>query len=189
MTATDRLLGRLLDGKYRLDAVLGSGGMGVVYSAVDERLGRAVAVKFVRGGATVDATLAERFRREARAAAALHSPHIVTVHDFGVAEGAGAYLVMELLAGRSLRAELEARRRLDVADVAEIARQTCRALRAAHEAGIVHRDLKPENLFLERAGGALAVKVLDFGVAGLASDGGRLTRPGVAVGTPVYMAP
>src|SRR5438045_4802235 len=146
MTAPHTLLGQLLDGKYRLDALLGSGGMGVVFRATHLQLARQVALKLVHGGSSADPRAAERFGREAQIVARLHHPHIVTIFDFGVAEHAGAYFVMELLDGRSLREELEARGRLAIEEAVEIGRQTCQALQAAHAAGVLHRDIKPENI-------------------------------------------
>jgi DNA-binding winged helix-turn-helix (wHTH) protein/tetratricopeptide (TPR) repeat protein len=194
MALPDALLGQILDGKYRLDALLGQGGMGVVYLATQLELDRAVAVKLVRSDLVSDRTGAERFRGEAKTVARLRHPHIVTVFDFGVAAEAGAYLVMEMLEGRSLRDEIEARDRLPTGVAVEIARQVCSALEAAHEAGVVHRDVKPENIFLEQKRGvpALSAKVLDFGIATLEAVAGSQDtspRPDAGVGTPRYMSP
>jgi non-specific serine/threonine protein kinase len=155
-------------------------------------------MKVVRGDLLADPSTTERFRREAVAVARLRHPHIVTVHDYGVAEGVGAYLVLELLEGRSLREELAERKRLDAREALDLMRQVCQAVEAAHRAGVVHRDLKPDNIFLERRereGGAPAtvVKVLDFGLAKLEeafkSTSGALTARGLALGTPAYMSP
>ncbi len=191
MTGPDTLLGRVLDDKYRLDDVLGAGGMGIVFRAADLRLSRSVAVKLVRGEiGAVGAT--DWFHREARAVARLRHSNIVTIHDFGVAEGVGAYIVMELLDGRSLRQELVARGRLPFGEVVEIGRQACRALDAAHKAGVVHRDVKPENMFLEGEAHEPTVKVVDFGIARLeaATDTlGRSASRAEVLGTPRYMSP
>jgi predicted ATPase/serine/threonine protein kinase len=195
----DPIVGSVLDGKYRIDALLGAGGMGAVYRATQFALARPVAVKVIRGRFAIESVQTQRFKREALMVAQLRHPHIVTIHDFGTAEGVGAYLVMELLDGRSLREELEGFRRLSIDIATEILRQSCSAIHVAHAAGVVHRDLKPDNIFLEVARGAFGAeapifaKILDFGVAKLAGgfDGsiGSLTQPGALVGTPAYTAP
>jgi predicted ATPase/tRNA A-37 threonylcarbamoyl transferase component Bud32 len=190
---SDLLAGTLLDGKYRIDALLGRGGMGEVYRATDLELGREVAVKRVRGEFVATRALADRFKREALTVARLRHRHVVSVYDFGLAPEAGMYLVMEYLEGRSLGAEVRRLGRLPVATAVELMRQICSAVDAAHAAGIVHRDLKPENIFLERAGEGLSAKVLDFGIAKPKADGtpGReqITKAGAVLGTPAYMAP
>jgi predicted ATPase/serine/threonine protein kinase len=186
-------VGAVVESKYRIDDVLGSGGMGAVYRARHLQLERPVALKVIRGDLLGDRSVAERFRREAVAVARLRHPHIVTVYDYGVAPPAGAYIVMELLEGRSLRAELAERRRLDVRYALELFRQACDAVGEAHRAGIVHRDLKPENIFLETRGGGVFVKVLDFGLAKLEEAflqaDAALSVEGVVLGTPLYMSP
>ena len=188
-----RLEGAIVDGKYRVDASLGTGGMGTVYRATDVRLEREVALKVIRDDLLGEAATAERFRREAVAVARLRHPNVVTIYDYGVAPGLGAYLVMELLQGHSLRVELERRQRLEAREALDVAGQVCNAVAAAHASGIVHRDLKPENVFLEASAGGAAVKVLDFGLAqfteGAASLRGAITMRGAALGTPAYMSP
>jgi pimeloyl-ACP methyl ester carboxylesterase len=175
-------------GRYRVTAHLGDGGTSVVYRAVDEELGREVALKLLHGSGTgVDRR--SRLGREARALAALSHPNIVAIHDVGDHDGT-PYLALELLEGETLRERLR-RGRLDGAAALDVARQILAALVAAHDRGIVHRDLKPENLFLT-AGGPL--KVLDFGLAkrlvGLGGLAGETpTLAGVLVGTAAYMAP
>src|SRR6185369_14765275 len=146
-------------GKYRLDGALGVGGMGAVYRATHLQLERAVALKAIRSDLLAKRSLAERFQREAVAAARLRHPHVVTVYDYGVDADAGGYLVMELLEGRSLREELFERGRPDLATALALIGQMCAAVGAAHRAGVVHRDLKPENIFVEAHDGA--VKVFD----------------------------
>jgi predicted ATPase/tRNA A-37 threonylcarbamoyl transferase component Bud32 len=191
-------VGAVVAGKYRIDGVLGSGGMGAVYRATHLQLERPIALKLIRSDLIADPSMAERFRREAVAVARLRHPNIVIVHDYGTEPGVGAYLAMELLEGRSLRAELAERRRLGVDLAIDLMGQVCEGVGAAHRAGIVHRDLKPENIFLESdetvpESPALGVKVLDFGLAKLEeafrSSGGALTAGGAVLGTPVYMSP
>ncbi|MFI9586116.1 tetratricopeptide repeat protein [Streptomyces sp. NPDC052236] len=186
---------RLIQGRYRLLDVIGRGGMGEVWRARDESLGRHVAVKCLKPmGPQRDQSftqvLRERFRREARVAAALQHRGVTVVHDFGEYEGV-LYLVMELLEGHNLSQLLEENKQhpLPVADVVDIAGQVADALAYTHEQGIVHRDLKPANIMRLTDG---AVKICDFGIARLAADIGftsRLTGTGIAMGTPHYMSP
>jgi eukaryotic-like serine/threonine-protein kinase len=187
-------LPRLLAERYRLDRRLGGGGMGSVYEATDIALERCVATKVMRDELAGSASAAERFRREARAAAAFSHLNVVTIHDFGVAVESRAFLVMELLHGVDLRAELKDKQRLPAARVVEVLRGVCAALEAAHQIGLMHRDIKPENIFLSRAGGAEIPKVLDFGVAKFVSSSAvtqsmNETGAGQLVGTLRYMSP
>jgi serine/threonine protein kinase/tetratricopeptide (TPR) repeat protein len=184
-------VGSLVAGKFRVERALGSGGMGSIYVAVQEPLGRQVALKVIAAAATRDGQR-DRFTSEARVVAQLKCPHIVTLHDFGVHEGE-PYIVMELLDGETLRARLE-RSPVPLAEALLIARDLACALRTAHDAGIVHRDLKPENVVLvpDRDRGARA-KLLDFGIATLQAPtevaGDERTRQASVVGTPGYIAP
>ncbi|HEX8431073.1 MAG TPA: serine/threonine-protein kinase, partial [Longimicrobium sp.] len=197
-TLATLLQGRLLADRYQIGEALGFGGMGAVFRAVDERLGRGVAVK-VLTAASVDPAeqelLRRRFRREARIAAALRHSNVVTVHDFGTDARAGLdFLVMELLPGIDLCKRLEnAAAPLSPAEALEIVREAAMGLAAGHRAGLVHRDVKPRNLFLvaDPVGG-WEVKVLDFGIAQLAvgdATATRLTQHGFAPHTPRYAAP
>ena len=184
--------GHLLDGRYLLQAVLDEGGTSSVWRAEHVRLGRAVAVKILRPEVAGSATDVERFRHEAQIAVRLSSPHVVDVLDFGDAPGGGLYIVMELLAGESLRERLRREERLAPARVAELLRQLLVGLDAAHRAGIVHRDLKPDNLWLvPLPDGGERLKILDFGIAKLEgqASGTRPTHGGLVVGTPEFLSP
>ena len=184
------LNGVLLGGRYRVVKLIGEGGMGAVYEAIQEDLNRRVAIKVLHARFARDPALVERFRREAQASAALGHPNIVVVNEFRAAEGEAPFLVMEFLAGETLRSLLKRTGPMSPRRAAYIATQVLSALAAAHQAGIIHRDIKPDNLFLVE-GSALKdfVKVLDFGVAKLLRDGGQLTHAGMLLGTLNYMAP
>ncbi|MFJ6074534.1 tetratricopeptide repeat protein [Streptomyces sp. NPDC093065] len=185
----------LIHGRYRLLDRIGRGGMGEVWRARDESLGRRIAVKCLkplgaRHDHSFDRVLRERFRREARVAAALQHRGVTVVHDFGEWEGV-LFLVMELLEGHDLSRLLEAGKGhpLPVPDVVDIAEQVASALAHTHEQGVVHRDLKPANIVRTVDG---TVKICDFGIARLGHDAGftaRLTGTGIAMGTPHYMSP
>ena len=175
-------LGTILRNRYRLDSELGRGGMGTVYRATDLELEREVAVKVLSTTSqTSDAR--DRLIREARAAAALNHPHIVTIHDVGEESGQ-PFLVMELVPGP----RLSQARPSDLARVVEIATQICAALEHAHTNQIVHRDLKPDNVLLSGSSYSTNVKLADLGLA-LPAYGARISRAGVIVGTAAYMAP
>jgi len=185
---------RTIESKYRLDRLIGKGGMGAVYEARDLRLDRVVAVKILLGRAFGQQTALRRFRREARAAARLDHPRIVRVYDYGRLEREGAYIVMERLRGSTLRAELERMRRLAFADAADWFDQILDGLASAHTNGVVHRDLKPENIIGRRdEQRRLSVTLLDFGLAkepvADAATTGPMTIAGVVMGTIGYMSP
>jgi serine/threonine-protein kinase len=172
--------------------------MGTVYEAVDGALERRVAVKVIRDDLVGSAEAAQRFRREARAAAGFAHPNVVTVFDYGVEGDTRGFLVMELLEGRSLRDELHQHGKLDPARTLSILRGVCGAVEAAHRRQLIHRDLKPENIFLSGQHGAgEVVKVLDFGIAKFVGpdEGDPSTREtaathtGMLIGTPAYMSP
>ncbi|MGW6194715.1 protein kinase domain-containing protein [Kribbella sp. NPDC055110] len=170
--------------RYRLGSSIGRGGMGEVFRATDEQLGRVVAVKLMLpSGRDVDA--AERFQREARAAARLSDPHVVSVYDFGHHDD-GFFLVMELVEGRTVAAELAQSGPLPSDRAIDIVEQAAAGLAVAHREGVVHRDVKPGNLLLAPDG---TVKVADFGIAHIAGDGTTLTATGQIVGSSHYLAP
>ncbi len=198
LVANDRacaLVGKVI-AHYRIESLIGVGGMGEVYLARDERLGRKVALKFLPERLTADETQLSRFKTEARSASALNHPNILTVYEIG-AEGNRQFIATEFIEGMTLRLSL-ARGRMNLHNALEIAVQVASALAAAHEAGVVHRDIKPENIMLRPDG---YVKVLDFGIAKLTeqrltSDDhavetteGLQTRPGLVLGTARYMSP
>jgi serine/threonine protein kinase len=181
-------------GNYRVEELLGQGGMGVVYVGRHEKLGHRVAVKVLRAEMSRNADMVRRFFNEAQAATAIRNAGIVQVFDFGTTPDGCAYFVMEMLEGESLSARLK-ERLLDAVESCRLARQIANVLQSAHTAGITHRDLKPDNLFLvpdaEVAGGE-RVKVLDFGIAKLAGEvhaAGVHTRADLVMGTPSYMSP
>src|ERR1700682_3568998 len=163
----DSLSGQTLSGKYRLDSILGQGGMGTVYVATRLHIGDTVAVKILHRQYTKDPSIAARFRREAQAAARLKHPNAVSIYDFGVTDDGSSYLVMELVEGQSLRQMIKQQGTLDLITIAEIVRQICAALEEAHRREIVHRDIKPDNVVLEMTRSGPRVKVLDFGIAKL----------------------
>ncbi len=174
----------LIAGRYQLQALIGRGGMAEVWRGHDHRLDTAVAVKIL-DPLVGDIAAAERFAREARAAAQIVHPNAVTVLDVGQ-DGNRRFLVMELLTGRSLADELAARGRLPVAEACVLLAQAAAGLAAAHQVGVVHRDIKPANLHLSGNG---TLKVVDFGLAHIAAEAARLTRVGTIVGTAAYLAP
>ncbi|MBX3272445.1 MAG: serine/threonine protein kinase [Sandaracinaceae bacterium] len=189
-------VGRVIDGRYRIDGLLGEGGMGAVFEAEHLKLVKKVAVKVIHPELAGEGEVAERFVREAMASAQLEHPHVATATDYGTLPEGGGYLVMQFVRGESLRDLIDREGATDWVRACEVAAQVADALSAAHKKGIVHRDLKPDNVMLEpRDDGTSLVKVLDFGVARVASDaaagrtGPALTRVGTVIGTPGYMAP
>ncbi|MEM9188980.1 MAG: HDOD domain-containing protein [Myxococcota bacterium] len=177
-------------GPYRIVTELGSGGMGSVWYAEHQEIGRRAAIKILHRDFASDASLVDRFFKEAQAVNRIRHPNIVQIDDVGTHEDQ-PYLVMEFLEGETLGARLERERTLDLRSTTRISREVAMALAAAHEKGIVHRDLKPENVFLcARDDGSDEVKVLDFGVAKLTREGvSKHTGTGVIIGTPAYMSP
>ncbi len=186
--------GDVVGGKYRIERLLGVGGMGVVVAARHEQLDQLVAIKFIRDDALDNDEAVERFLREARSAARLRSEHVARVLDVGRLDSGAPYMVMEFLEGHDLAHMLTHDGPLAADLAAALMVQVCEAVAEAHAAGIVHRDLKPENLFLTRTvGGTPKMKVLDFGVsksARLTDDPrAKLTRTRTMLGSPLYMAP
>ncbi|HTQ05693.1 MAG TPA: serine/threonine-protein kinase [Polyangiaceae bacterium] len=183
--------GQILAGKYRVERVLGQGGMGMVIAAHHLQLDERVALKFLLPEASINGEAVKRFVREARAAVKIKSDHVARVSDVATLDDGTPYLVMEYLEGADLSSELERRGPLAVDEAVELLLQACEAIAEAHSLGIVHRDLKPANLFLtRRAGGAPWVKVLDFGISKLSRgpDVG-MTSTTAVMGSPLYMSP
>jgi serine/threonine-protein kinase len=188
-------VGAVVDGKYEVERVLGSGGMGVVVAARHLQLGKTVALKFLLKHAYESPEAMSRFVREGQALARITSPHVARVMDVGTLDSGEPYLVMEYLEGSDLGALIKRERPLSIQEAVQYLLQACEAVAEAHAKGIVHRDLKPSNLFLtQSADGAPLVKVLDFGIskslitqpAGLAAHD---TSTGALVGSPMYMSP
>ncbi len=188
------VVGQVVAQKYRVDRFIGQGGMGVVVAGFHLELDQPVAIKFLVSESGLESEGAERFRREARAAAKIHSEHVARVFDIGLLDGRVPYMVMELLYGNDLEHEIERRGALPVAEAAGYLLQAIDAVAEAHSVGIVHRDLKPTNLFLaQRADGSRIIKVLDFGISKSLGSGRQLevalTRTAAFVGSPLYMSP
>lgn len=187
-------MGDILAGKYRVERMLGVGGMGVVVAATHLDLQEVFAIKMMHQEAARNEHSVERFLREARAAIRLRSEHVARVYDVGRLENGAPYIVMEHLDGSDLRMVLKARGALPIHEAASYVAQACEALGEAHAAGIVHRDLKPANLFLtRRPDGSPCVKLLDFGISKITTPGtfapGDMTRTLELLGSPLYMAP
>lgn len=207
----DTILGQTLDGRYRIENVLGRGGMGVVYRALHVHLDTRVAVKVLHPELVSNQSAIERFRREARAAGRIQHPNAIQVTDFGVSSQGVVYLVMEMVQGETVRDLLRREKVLEPERAINMMRQVCAAVDAAHQGGVIHRDLKPDNIIVQDGtsgglrGGAEKVKVLDFGIAKLreretggdsqplGEGAGRLehtlTEAGMLIGTPQYMSP
>ncbi|KAA8966481.1 serine/threonine-protein kinase [Mycobacterium sp.] len=182
-------VGLTLSGRYRLQRLIATGGMGQVWEAVDNRLGRRVAVKVLKNEFSSDPEFIERFRTEARTTAMLNHPGIASVHDYGETqingEGRTAYLVMELVNGEPLNSVLKRTGKLSLRHTLDMLEQTGRALQVAHAAGLVHRDVKPGNILITPTG---QVKITDFGIA-KAVDAAPVTQTGMVMGTAQYIAP
>jgi hypothetical protein len=189
---------RTIEQRYRLDRLIGKGGMGAVYEALDVRLNRSIAVKILSGNMFGDSQALRRFEREAQFSAKLNHPNIVAIHDYGLLSTEGAYLVMELVQGETLRSVIRRGKRISPLVAADWFDQICEAMKAAHQMGIAHRDLKPENIiFSTGKDGRKLVQVLDFGLAKTLnpepsdpnSPTALSTAPGTLLGTLGYMSP
>jgi serine/threonine protein kinase len=185
-------VGSVLDGRYRIDSVLGTGGMGRVYKGEHTGIGKAVAIKVLHAklGGSREAT--QRFQREALASGRLDHPNIVGVSDFGVLEDGSLFLVMEALEGETLGQRLEREKRIPWPEAVQIISSVLAGLRHAHAKNVVHRDIKPDNVFLANKDGERVIKILDFGIAKLVAGDANdpaSTRAGLTVGTPAYLSP
>jgi serine/threonine-protein kinase len=191
------LSGTVVADKYRVERLLGQGGMGSVWAGRHVTLGQLVAIKFVHPKLAGSSEAVRRFDNEAKAAARIKSRHAVAVQDHGVSAAGQPYIVMEYLEGESLERAIRRRGKLPLSEVVQIVAQSARALSAAHEARVVHRDLKPDNIFLandkEGSGLGYTVKLVDFGIAKVvqeeAESGASATQAGMVLGTPHYMSP
>lgn len=192
LNSQDTFIGKVLDGKYKIEYLIGKGGMGNVYHAKHLYIDFSVAVKILHPDLTTDTTAVERFRREARSARAVNHPNAIQIMDFGITPDNILYIVMELINGISLQKVLEKETILNTSRVVKLMKQICLAVDAAHKKSIVHRDLKPDNILLIDAGTPTEiVKVIDFSIAKIkqTSDDPNLTNLNVTVGTPQYLSP
>ena len=182
--------GQVLAAKYRLDALLGAGGMGEVYRATNELVGRPVAIKLLRPEHATNEEVVARFMREAVTANLVRHPNVVDVLDVGKDADGTPFIVQELLRGQDLASYVEQRGRLSLEEVVDLLCPVIDAIAEAHQQGVVHRDLKPDNVFLAKdAAGRIVPKLLDFGISKVRSPVGRATDVGVMMGTPAYMPP
>ncbi len=185
-----QLTGETIEGKYRLDHLIGEGGMAVVYKATQLNMDRPVVLKLMQWQLLGNDRAIRRFEQEARFTARVQHPNVVSVFDVGLTAGGQPYLVMEFIKGESLRDRLERNGPLPVREAMLVLIQVCRGLQEAHNAGLIHRDLKPENILLQQDRERPDwVKIVDFGIAHLASGYQRLTKTGNLTGTVAYMAP
>ncbi|MGO8994708.1 MAG: protein kinase domain-containing protein [Polyangiaceae bacterium] len=188
-------LGTVVAERYRLERLLGEGGMGVVYAATHTKTRKIVALKILRPSLAEDKATKQRFLREARASCAVHHPNVVEIHDVLELADGTAMMVMDMLEGESLASKLDREKKIAVKELTLLLLPVISAVGTAHEVGIVHRDLKPENIFLDKRRGTIDVRVLDFGIAKLtATEGdaartGAITGTGAVLGTPYYMSP
>ncbi|AKJ04347.1 serine/threonine-protein kinase [Archangium gephyra] len=185
------LIGQVLDGRYKIEDVLGQGGMGMVFSATQTSVQRPVAVKTLNPSLAAAPQFFERFRREAEIASRLRHPNVITIYDFGRAQDGTCYYVMELLEGESLRELVKRDGPMSLRRAVDVIEQACRGLAHAHEQGAVHRDIKPHNIMVQQLDKRDFVKVLDFGLVKAleAEDEHQLTSTGQVLGTPQYMPP
>src|SRR5436853_784092 len=185
-------IGGTLQGKYRIEELLGSGGMCDVYRGTHIHMGKQVAIKILKSQLAVDPAIARRFEQEARAASRIHHPNAINVMDFGIGEGDTPFIVMEYVNGITLGELIRQHGALPIERAANILRQICGALDDAHGVGVIHRDIKPDNIIIGDYGNSDWVEVVDFGVAKIQEDLNRrvaLTGENILVGTPRYMSP
>jgi serine/threonine protein kinase len=187
--SADRMLERVIKGKYKIIRKLGQGGMGAVYLAEQLGIGHRVALKFLKSEFSEDAEIARRFLNEAKSYARVAHPNAVTLHDFGQDEEGNLFIAMEYCEGVDLKKILQEQKRIPLGEAIDIILQVADVLGNAHSKHVVHRDLKPENIMLRKGMRGLHVKVLDFGIARLMNEGTKLTMQGAIAGTPRYMAP
>jgi serine/threonine-protein kinase len=186
----DPLIGRVIDGRYRVEKQIGEGGMGVVYVISHAVLGKRMALKVLRGEMAKDADVVQRFMQEAQSATSIGHPNIIDISDFGRLPDGSVYFVMEFLDGESVSKMISRGGSIPMVTAIHTVRQIASALEAAHARGIVHRDLKPDNIYLVKQGqDDHFVKVLDFGIAKVGGANSKLTRTGMIFGTPHYMSP
>lgn len=186
----NQVIGKTIAGKYRVEGLLGEGGMAQVFRAIHLGLDRPVVIKLMHSSMPSMDTAMKRFEQECKVTAKLDHPNVVSVFDVGTLEGRRPYLVMEFIQGESMRDYLDRETSMSVRDACNAMMQVCSGLAEAHGQGIVHRDLKPENIMLrERPDRPDWVKIVDFGIAHLKQGGQRLTRTGIAIGTVDYMSP
>jgi eukaryotic-like serine/threonine-protein kinase len=193
------LVGQLIDGKYEVRSIIGSGGMGTVFEAKHVAIGRIVAIKALHPSQIDNATAVKRFHQEAWAAGSIGHPSLCEVYDVGLLPDRGPFIVMERLWGVTMAERLQQALRLPIREAVATIMHVLAGLDAVHERGIIHRDIKPENVFLaERKNQPLAVKVLDFGVSKVIAGGNNanewdersaLTQTGIVMGTPYYVSP
>jgi tRNA A-37 threonylcarbamoyl transferase component Bud32 len=186
----DPLLGRVIDGRYRVERQIGEGGMGLVYQISHAVLGKRMALKVLRDDSARDADVVQRFMQEAQSATSIGHANIIDISDFGRLPDGSVYFVMEYLDGESLTRMISRGGSIPMVTAVHVIRQIASALEAAHARGIVHRDLKPDNIYLVKRGtDSTFVKVLDFGIAKVGGSSSKLTKTGMIFGTPHYMSP
>ncbi|MBL8953797.1 MAG: protein kinase [Myxococcaceae bacterium] len=187
--AHDKMIDRVIKGKFKLVRKLGQGGMGAVYLAEQLGIGARVAIKFLKSEFSDDVEIARRFMNEAKSYARVAHPNAVVFHDFGQDDDGNLFIAMEYCEGVDLKKVIAEQKRLPVPDAVDIVLQVADVLANAHTKGVVHRDLKPENIMLRKGLRGIHAKVLDFGIARLMGEGTRLTVQGAIAGTPRYMSP